>query len=881
MANQQLRKLRLLPAVFALGALVAPLAFVAAPAKSSETPLAPIAAGLAVVANPIQAAWAELPPLEDIPLEDIGQTRQGKLDAESDTFMGISFPIWLFVIGGAVLWAVTWVLSIKPAKDAEGTYRTYIGGGALPPEGFTNPADPRVQEELADEDDELYSDELRDAALNHSSAQIQQAAWFKAHDGGAPCFTDPRLVAAVAESLDYLEAGLRLAAVQAEVPPAALLPQSSSCALATALCFPEEGGVAFDPGSSLAPDFFEAAGPVRSVLPDFLAEPARSGRRRLPPEQLAELFRPRASSWAQLSAQAGRFMEQVAWLLLDSPRSSREAADEVEAVPPADAGSTSAPKGPGRRKRQKERARRKVAEAKARSAPKAPHASGRESAAAEDEPACEWKEELVLEMLEVDPDMEAVDEERGQAAQELFSRTSSGSARSAAVVSEEATMDQKEAEVVSSARSSSPGDSRASPQSSVAGPAEGSRRSGGGLVGGEACAYNFCEINTASWGSQQPQLLQMARDAEVASSSRGSLAENDPINLCEINTASWNSNCSRSRSWMGSWNPRPVPRSMQDIMADLAFFGLHEPPAPATEPGPVAPFPSLTAEALAALSRTQEVNSDAVLAPSLAAGTGAGGQQNPVGGSMLHVMHHGPQYGPHRHFHHHDHHNGHHTAHLHANHHFQGPPHGLGHQPVELPPVPEGSRSTFDLNETSAVKLRLLEQRIESETCTRERRKNNLSWRLWHHSKRHPSPGPLRLPAAAADAAGGPMACEDREPECVETDSLWIREARWERKRAAAAHRLADAAHQRLLRQAPPHFQPWQNRHRAASPNRPPGWPFAPRSASPPARSDERPACVQPAPGQTAAEDHVLVAVPRSRLQAVARLLATPQGGSS
>jgi hypothetical protein len=35
-------------------------------------------------------------------------------------------------------------------QDAEGTYKTYIGAGALPPDGFTNPADPRVQEELTD-----------------------------------------------------------------------------------------------------------------------------------------------------------------------------------------------------------------------------------------------------------------------------------------------------------------------------------------------------------------------------------------------------------------------------------------------------------------------------------------------------------------------------------------------------------------------------------------------------------------------------------------------------------------------------------------------------------------------------------------------------------
>ena len=38
-------------------------------------------------------------------------------------------------------------------QDAEGTYKTYIGAGALPPDGFTNPADPRVQEELTDPGD--------------------------------------------------------------------------------------------------------------------------------------------------------------------------------------------------------------------------------------------------------------------------------------------------------------------------------------------------------------------------------------------------------------------------------------------------------------------------------------------------------------------------------------------------------------------------------------------------------------------------------------------------------------------------------------------------------------------------------------------------------
>ena len=160
-----IRKLRLLPALTlsVVTFLVLPrVAFVAPPQRDANP--APVVAGLAALAAPLQAAYAKLPPLEDVPLEDIGATRQGKLGEESDTFFGISFQVWIFVILGAVTWAATWVLNLKPAKDAEGTYKTYLGGGALPPDGFTNPADPRVQEELTDEDDDLYSDDLRPGA---------------------------------------------------------------------------------------------------------------------------------------------------------------------------------------------------------------------------------------------------------------------------------------------------------------------------------------------------------------------------------------------------------------------------------------------------------------------------------------------------------------------------------------------------------------------------------------------------------------------------------------------------------------------------------------------------------------------------------------------
>merc|ERR1711972_1155805 len=67
-----------------------------------------------------------------------------------------SFPMVLVGLLFAVSWAAFWVTNLMPAKDKEGTYKTYIGGGMLPPEGYTNPLDPRVSEEYAQEDDPLY-----------------------------------------------------------------------------------------------------------------------------------------------------------------------------------------------------------------------------------------------------------------------------------------------------------------------------------------------------------------------------------------------------------------------------------------------------------------------------------------------------------------------------------------------------------------------------------------------------------------------------------------------------------------------------------------------------------------------------------------------------
>lgn len=121
-------------------------AFVAAPARGVNGMMAAAAATLVPL-----AANAELPPLEDLAMEEVDPTREfGPKDA---SFFGISFPMMLGGIAFAISWAVVVVSNLKPAKEEDGTYTTYTGAGELPPEGFTNPLDPRISEDYATGDE--------------------------------------------------------------------------------------------------------------------------------------------------------------------------------------------------------------------------------------------------------------------------------------------------------------------------------------------------------------------------------------------------------------------------------------------------------------------------------------------------------------------------------------------------------------------------------------------------------------------------------------------------------------------------------------------------------------------------------------------------------
>mmetsp|Transcript_46897 Transcript_46897/g.105397 ORF Transcript_46897/g.105397 Transcript_46897/m.105397 type:complete len:179 (-) Transcript_46897:178-714(-) len=139
----------------------------AAAARGPST--APVSGLAAALLSPL-AAYAELPPLEDLPLDEVAPTRQ--FGTDNDTFMGISFPVVLVGLFGAVCWAAFWVTNMMPKKDEEGAYKTYIGAGDLPPEGYTNPLDPRMSEEYADEDDQVYQDDKKKGKKSASSAIV-------------------------------------------------------------------------------------------------------------------------------------------------------------------------------------------------------------------------------------------------------------------------------------------------------------------------------------------------------------------------------------------------------------------------------------------------------------------------------------------------------------------------------------------------------------------------------------------------------------------------------------------------------------------------------------------------------------------------------------
>eukprot|EP00933_Yihiella_yeosuensis_P040434 TRINITY_DN3472_c1_g1_i1.p1 TRINITY_DN3472_c1_g1~~TRINITY_DN3472_c1_g1_i1.p1 ORF type:complete len:180 (+),score=59.49 TRINITY_DN3472_c1_g1_i1:78-617(+) len=163
MAPAQSRRRVVLPAVAAaalsLVALGNSRSFVQPPpARQDNTAALMAAVGAAAVLSPL-AAHADLPPLEELKLEEIAPTRQyGPTEGEDDTFLGVTFNQYIFIFPIVLGWAYTWINTLKPAKDEDGTYKTYVGGGELPPIGFTNPLDPRVDDEIADEEDPIYGE---------------------------------------------------------------------------------------------------------------------------------------------------------------------------------------------------------------------------------------------------------------------------------------------------------------------------------------------------------------------------------------------------------------------------------------------------------------------------------------------------------------------------------------------------------------------------------------------------------------------------------------------------------------------------------------------------------------------------------------------------
>eukprot|EP00929_Paragymnodinium_shiwhaense_P113243 TRINITY_DN814_c0_g3_i1.p1 TRINITY_DN814_c0_g3~~TRINITY_DN814_c0_g3_i1.p1 ORF type:complete len:174 (+),score=46.80 TRINITY_DN814_c0_g3_i1:80-601(+) len=158
MANQRVKKThgaRLVATLVAAGVAASGLslakrAFLPAP-RATEVHAGSIAAAMVTVAAPL-AANAMLPPLEDLPLEEVAPIPEPPVN----NFFGIPPAVGFTGIACAALWAGFWVNNMTPKKEEEGVYKTYIGAGEIPPEGYTNPLDPRVDEAYTDQEDPLY-----------------------------------------------------------------------------------------------------------------------------------------------------------------------------------------------------------------------------------------------------------------------------------------------------------------------------------------------------------------------------------------------------------------------------------------------------------------------------------------------------------------------------------------------------------------------------------------------------------------------------------------------------------------------------------------------------------------------------------------------------
>jgi len=148
LSNRSLLLPRAIAAALALvGAFAGSRVFVQPPRSQAAT--AALAGANVAFFGPMMAL-AELPPLEELPLD---QLTVQKPYSRPEAVFGVTFPMALVGLLCAVIWAGFWVSSLKPTKDEEGVYKTYIGAGDVPPLGYTNPLDPRMSEEYAVDDE--------------------------------------------------------------------------------------------------------------------------------------------------------------------------------------------------------------------------------------------------------------------------------------------------------------------------------------------------------------------------------------------------------------------------------------------------------------------------------------------------------------------------------------------------------------------------------------------------------------------------------------------------------------------------------------------------------------------------------------------------------